>query len=138
MFNGDLDLGKSKNLGFQESARKFMMDCGVNPTQDAVEQLTEAFLPCLRIMCGENLDGSKRETYDPNGKTWQSEGWRGMLWKLRDKSDRLWYHGWRKGFYHPDHAPDMINYLGFYMRCVRENEWGTRGAPGYDQDWDPE
>ena len=126
-----------------------MLDCGLNPTPDAIGQLVHAFLPSLGIMCGVNPDGTKRERYDPNGKTWRAEGWRGMLWKIRDKSDRLWFHGWRQGRLVVDHPHDMINYLGFYIRLDHKGDpWGKRGAPGVDTtntdpipknlEWDPE
>ena len=125
--SGDLDIGSMdpNRQGFLQSARKYMLDCGLRPTPDAIAQLDEVFLPCLTIMC--------RRGYDPDGGTWRAEGWRGMLWKIRDKSDRLWYHGWLRGIFHPDHAPDMINYLGFYMRAERDKPWGTRGAPGNEE-----
>jgi hypothetical protein len=111
----------------REAAKVFMEACGLVPTSDAIGQLSEAFLPCLQIMCERG--------YDPNGSTWRAEGWRGMLWKIRDKSDRLWFHGWRQGRFHPDHAPDMMNYLGFYTRLAHDGDpWGKRGAPGVDPD----
>jgi hypothetical protein len=112
-----------KDPGFAKSARKFMLDCGLKPTSDAVEQLVDVFLPCLKIMCNRG--------YDPEGKTWKKEGWRGMLWKIRDKADRLWYRGWKRGQFDYDSPLDLINYAGFYYRLHNEGDpWGERGAPG--------
>lgn len=108
----------------KEAASKFMIECGLEPTPDAIGQLTEAFLPCLRIMCERG--------YAPDGSTWRAEGWRGMLWKAYDKMERLWYHSWVNGRLHDDSVFDGINYLGFYWRSRvgGGDGWGKRGAPG--------
>lgn len=107
----------------RDAADQFMRSCGLDPTEDAVGQLTEAFLPCLKIMCERG--------YDEEGRTWRAEGWRGMLWKGRDKSDRIWWHGWRHGRFHADSVLDAINYFGYYYRIGHQGDpWGTRGEPG--------
>lgn len=151
-YGQDQDFGptmeQTERAGFRESAKKYMMECGLQPTDDAISQLDEVFLKCLSIMCSRG--------YDPKGGTWKAEGWRGMLWKIRDKSDRLWFHGWRQGRFVPDHIYDMLNYGGYYVRLAHTGKpWGERGEPGgiphdhmelvcdpqcpaYRQDWDPE
>jgi hypothetical protein len=102
----------------------YMQKCGLDPTPDAVGQLSGPFLECLKIMC--------ERPYDPDGATWRAEGWRGMIWKSRDKITRMWHNGWTKGRFVNDDALDAINYLGFYLRIRGENgsEWGERGRPG--------
>src|SRR5258708_14130445 len=58
-----------------DAAERFMKECGLSPTHDAIEQLTDAFLPSLRIMCDRG--------YDPNGATWREPGWRCFLTDIR-------------------------------------------------------
>lgn len=107
----------------RDAAEQFMRECGLDPTPDAIGQLAEVFLPCLRIMCERG--------YDEEGRTWRAEGWRGMLWKGRDKSDRIWWHGWMHGRFHADSVLDAINYFGYYYRLGhRGRPWGSRGEPG--------
>jgi hypothetical protein len=118
----EFDEGKMNTT--RDAAADFMTECGLDPTPDAIGQLAEVFLPCLKIMCERG--------YDPDGLTWKAEGWRGMVWKARDKMTRLWFHAWGNGNDHPDSAVDCINYLGFYIRLRNGigSEWGDRGAPG--------
>lgn len=108
----------------RDACEDFIRECGLEPTPDAVGQLAEVFLPCLRIMCERG--------YSPDGSTWRAEGWRGMLWKAYDKMERLWYHSWTHGRFHDDSVFDGINYLGFYWRSRKEggDGWGKRGVPG--------
>jgi hypothetical protein len=106
----------------QDRAWKFMVDCGLDPTPDAADQLAEVFLPCLRIMCERG--------YDPNGANWREGGWRSQLVDTRKKFKRLWFHAWIKGKFVPDHGFDMINYIGFYQRLKLSGEpWGDWGEP---------
>jgi hypothetical protein len=114
----------SKDPGFEESARKFMLDCGLEPTDDAVGQLTYAFLPCLKIMIDRAGD-------DYNyGEAWRESGWRGCLFKVRERMDRLWVGSWLQGKRpRKDTIPDMINYLAFMQRCMDDKAWGDWGAP---------
>lgn len=103
-------------------AEQFIRSLGIEPTPDAVAQLTEVFVPCLRIMCERG--------YDPNGATWREGGWRSQLVDVRKKFKRLWYHGWIQGKFVRDHPIDMINYLGFYIRAGTSGEpWGGWGEP---------
>jgi hypothetical protein len=105
----------------KEAAEEFLKYCGLDPTPDAVDQLVEAFLPALRIMIERG--------YDPTGKTWRDGGWRGLVYELRKKIDRLWYRSWLGRQFDKD-MYDVINYAGFYIRLKCHGEpWGTKGEP---------
>lgn len=111
----ELDLG---DMG--SAARAYLAACGVKSTPDAVEQLTEVFLPCLQIMC--------ERPWDPNGGTWRKSGWLGIMTDVRKKFERLWERGWKHGDRHDDSILDLINYLGF-LRRSRKSRWGDWGEP---------
>jgi hypothetical protein len=103
------------------AGRAYLNACGLTPTPDAVQQLTQVFLPCLRIMC--------ERPWDPNGGTWRRSGFFGILTDVRKKFERLWERGWQHGKMHDDSAYDLINYLGMYLRSDKE-PWGEWGPPG--------
>ena len=106
----------------RNAAVDFFVRCGLDMTDDAVDQLVDAFLPALRIMCERG--------YDPDGATWRESGWRGTLTDIRKKFTRLWFRGWRRGRYDPDSAIDLINFCGFYYRLHNEGKpWGEWGEP---------
>jgi|SRR5262252_2515472 len=104
-------------------ARDFLREMGIEqPTPDAIGQLMEVFVPCLRIMCERG--------YDPTGASWRSGGWRSQLVDIRKKFTRLWFHAWIKGRFVKDHPIDMINYLGYFIRLEMKGEpWGDWGEP---------
>jgi hypothetical protein len=105
------------------AALEFLDQCGLVPTPDAIDQLTEVFLPCLAIICNRG--------YEPNGKLWREGGWRSLLVDIRKKFSRLWRHGWIEAKFIPDHSLDLINYTGFYYRQKHKGEpWGDWGEPG--------
>jgi len=108
------------------AARAYMHSCGLKPTPDAVDQLVEVFLPCLRIMCDR--------PWDPEGGTWRRSGMMGILTDIRKKFERLWYRGWIRGQRHDDSAFDLINYVGFYLRSG-ESQWGDWGDPGHGKEY---
>lgn len=103
-----------------DAAYTFMKGVGLDPTPDAVSQLTEVFLPCLRIMC--------ERPWDPNGKTWRKSGRLGVLSDARKKWERIWERLWIHGKAHDDSVFDGINYLGFVLRS-EDNGWGEWGQP---------
>jgi hypothetical protein len=106
-----------------DAAVAFLVAVGVNPTTDAVEQLVEAFIPCLDII------GSRG--YHPEGNTWRASGWRGILTDIWKKAHRIWYRSWVNGEFDLDSAQDIINYAGFYIRLGgKEPQWGQWGPPG--------
>jgi hypothetical protein len=104
----------------EDLALTYLRASGLTPTPDAVGQLVEAFLPCLKIMCERG--------YDPNGANWREGGWKSQLVDIRKKFKRLWYHAWIKSTFVVDHPRDMINYLGYYIRLEMKGEpcgdWG--------------
>jgi hypothetical protein len=111
----------------RRAAERFLADCGLPLVPDAVDQLADAFLPALRIICERG--------WHPEGNTWREAGWRGMLYKIREKSARLWYRSWVKGGYDSDSSMDLINFAGFYYRLGNQGkEWGEWGEPGHRVD----
>lgn len=102
----------------KDAARAYMLACGIRPTPDAIAQLTNVFLPCLRIMC--------ERPWDPEGATWRRSGRFGILSDVRKKFERLWERGWHHGKMHDDSGFDLINYVGFFLRSGDSlwNEWG--------------
>lgn len=105
----------------EAAARLFMEELLMEPTQDAVEQMLQVFVPCLRIMCERG--------WDPNGGTWRRSGVLGILSDVRKKFERLWERGWINGKRHDDSAYDLINYVGMYLRS-KDDRWGSWGEPG--------
>ena len=112
----------------RDAAFSFLTKCGLDPTEDAVGQLTSAFLPALKIICERG--------YHPEGRTWRMAGWRGLLTDILKKSERLRFKSWIKGEFDWDDALDLINFCGFYYRLRNEGKpWGEWGEP--EQDADP-
>lgn len=127
-FGEELNLrGDDMEQKERDAAVRYLQDCGLDPTPDAVEQLTQVFLRCLTIMCHRG--------WDPEGGTWRQAGALGALADVRKKFMRLWERAWMNGARHDDSAIDMINYLGFYLRSDPESErrWGEWGEPGEPQ-----
>jgi hypothetical protein len=106
----------------QSAARAYMHACGLEPTPDAVDQLTLVFLKCLKIMC--------ERPWDPNGHTWRRAGVFGVLTDTRKKFERLWERFWIHGVRHDDSAFDLINYVGMVLRADPASGWGEWGEPG--------
>ena len=101
---------------------EFFKAMELTPTPDAREQLISVFVPCLEIMCSRG--------YDPDGATWREGGWRSQLVDIRKKFSRLWFHGWIRGEFRPDHGFDLINYVGYYQRLAMGGKpWGSWGQP---------
>jgi hypothetical protein len=65
---------------------------------------------------------------------WRSMGWRGQLIRVRERAERLWDSLWDAEAPRTDFTPwavkklddalDGINFLGFLVRAVRENNRG--------------
>ena len=109
----------------RKAAQEFLEECCLIPTPDAIDQLVEAFLPALAIMCERG--------YDPEGATWREAGWRGQLMEIRKKTHRLWHRSWLHGRFDADSAIDLLNYAGFYLRLKNKGmPWGAWGEPGND------
>jgi hypothetical protein len=108
----------------REAAYDFMKAAGIdNPNPDAIGQLTEAFLPCLRIICERG--------YDPEGQNWRQKGWRGLVHDILDNAYRIKDRSWHKREFYPNGALDIINFAGFYLRMENSGPaWGSWGEPG--------
>ena len=110
----------------RDAAGTFMTQVGLDATPDAIDQLVEVFIPCLRLMCERG--------YDPNGKTWQKSGRFGAMHDVRMKFERLWERVWVRGIDPGDSGVDAINYIGFLLRSKHERwgEWGEHATPAGD------
>lgn len=104
------------------AAREFFDQCSLKVTPDAIEQMVDVFLPCLKIMC--------ERPWAPDGSTWRRSGVLGALSDVRKKFERLWERGWKRGVRHDDSGYDLINFVGFYMRSEENPRWGDWGEPG--------
>jgi hypothetical protein len=98
----------------EEAAVAFLDACSLEPTRDAVLQLTEAFLPALAIMC------QRGTIYDQNGGSWKAMGWKGVLLEVKKRWSRVRISAWKNNRYNPGDATDAINYLGYYIRGRHE------------------
>lgn len=106
-----------------DAAYGYLDRVGLTPTPDAVEQLTYAFLPALRIMCERG--------YQPNGASWKKSGWRGQLFEIKKRAERLWETSWLRNRFNPNDSLDIINYAGFYYRTGGTGPaWGDWDHPG--------
>lgn len=105
------------------AAREYLVAVGLEPTEDAIEQLYFAFTPALRIMC---------ERGGLRGEIWRQSGWRGALYESRKKMERLWYSWWQGDRSDEDSAVDLLNFIGFYLRSRHEEDgWGRYGEPSH-------
>jgi hypothetical protein len=106
-----------------DAAYTFFDRCGIKATPDAIGQLVEVFLPCLRIMAERG--------YDPEGKSWRDKGWRDQVVEILERADRIHFNSWAHSRFDENNARDLINYCGFYLRLRGKGErWGKWGEPG--------
>ena len=111
-----------------KAARTFLDECGIDPASpDAIDQLVQVFLPCLRIMC------DPAHPWDPNGATWRKSGILGAMTDAKKKWERFFERTWHRGKRHDDSGYDLINYIGFVMRSDPDSRWGEWGEPGVEQ-----
>jgi hypothetical protein len=91
-----------------QAAADFLRAVDLEPNPDAIEQLADAFLPCLRIICtrGHASDGS----------LWKEAGWRGLLSELIKKMDRVQFLDWLHMMDASHELPDIINYAAMLLR----------------------
>ncbi len=91
---------------------------GYDPYNQALLEQMDVFLGAFRIFANR----SARHT-----ETWKDSGWRGALFDIRKKVDRLW-NEFMVQPYPPedfDSAYDAINFLGFFIRA---REYGIQGV----------
>jgi hypothetical protein len=105
-----------------DAAYTFFERIGLTPTPDAMEQLLEVFLPCLKIMCERG--------YDPDGESWRDKGWRNQVIEILERADRIHFNCWTHSRPDENNTRDIINYAGFLLRSDWKNEWGKWGEPG--------
>lgn len=111
------------NDGMHDAAYDFIKKLGVEPTPDAIDQLSGPFSIALRLMCERG--------YDPLGSTWATKGWKGLVHDILNKAGRIKYHSWRNNDFDGDSAIDLINFTGFYYRLTNSgSRWGDLGEPG--------
>lgn len=106
----------------EQLTRHYLKQCGYEPSDDAVAQMTDVFLPAVGIMCGRS---------SLRGEIWRQSGWRGSLFEARKKMHRLWYAWWENDRADDDSALDLLNYIGFALRARDADigPWGIYGDP---------
>jgi len=103
-------------------AKAYLQANGLEPSDDAVAQLVDAFLPAVALMCGRS---------SLRGEIWRQSGWRGALYEARKKMHRLWFSWWEGDGSDDDSALDLLNYVAFSMRARTYGiqPWGEYGDP---------
>jgi hypothetical protein len=106
----------------RDAAHDFLKAIGLTPTPDAIGQLAGPFALALSVMCERG--------YDPEGATWRTKGWKGLVHDILNKAGRIKFHSWRHNDFDGDSAIDIINFAGFYWRQRNEgSKWGELGEP---------
>jgi hypothetical protein len=93
-------------------------------TPDAVGQLVDVFLPCLRIMCDR-----EGHPWGPEGELWRAAGILNLTGDVYKKHERFQYRLWTRGAMHEDSGFDLINFVGFCLRSDPDSRFGARGEP---------
>jgi hypothetical protein len=91
-----------------KAAADYIRAVGLRPNQDAIEQLALAFTPCLKIMCERG--------YAQDGSTWKAGGWRGLIFEMLKKMERVRWLDWAHSMDAMHEMPDILNFGGMYMR----------------------
>ena len=96
---------------------EILREMGIAPTEDHQEQLG-VFLQAFEIFV---------ERTERHGDTWKASGWRGALFDMHKKMDRLWNE-----FMVSDSPPedvdsalDLINFAAFFVRAQQQGIKGT-------------
>jgi hypothetical protein len=104
----------------RDAAHDFIKALGLEPTPEAISQLSGPFAECLRIMCERGYGG-----------LWRSKGWKGLVHDVLNKAGRLRYRSWLRNEYNPDDTIDIINFAGFLWQTGNNGpKWGELGEPG--------
>jgi hypothetical protein len=105
----------------REAAYDYIRKLGLEPTPDAIGQLSGPFTSALEKMCTRGY---------PN-EFWKTRGWRGIVHNILNKSLRIKARSWRRREFAHDDAIDLINECGFYWRMENKGQpWGELGEPG--------
>jgi hypothetical protein len=117
------------NESHRHAAYSYLKAVGLDPTPDAIGQLSGPFTAALEIMC--------KRGYSPDGSFWKIRGWKGIVQHIMDNAFRIRYHSWRASRFYPNGALDMMNFAGFYYRMGCEGDkWGELGPPDAEVAWD--
>jgi len=125
---GDHDVLSIKEETARDAAYAYLEAVGLQPSLDAVEQLSGPFTLALAIISER---GYTRPEDDEDGKFfWQMRGWKGLVHDILDNAFRLLHFSWRQDQYYENGAVDIINFAGFYMRLKNKGpKWGEMGEP---------
>lgn len=105
-----------------EQLEEFLASAGITPSEESAEQL-EMFLRALKVHAGRTQHYSR---------AWAQYGAMSNLLNMARKVDRLMLRHWGLGMkttFHKDElddAVDLLNYTGFFMRCVEEGNFVGR------------
>lgn len=121
-----VDRAREVYEGQRNALRRLMVECHVYLTGDAV---TESALEQAEVMLGALRIFAERNARYKDG--WATAGWRGVLFDLRKKTERLWRQFWhgQLTIASVDDAYDLINFAAFFIRAQASglSEWGTWG-----------
>jgi hypothetical protein len=105
----------------REAAYDYLKRLGLEPTPDAIGQLSGPFTAALEKMCTRGYPD----------EFWKMRGWRGIVQNILNKSLRIEMRSWRRREFDDDSAIDLINECGFYWRMENQGPvWGRLGEPG--------
>jgi hypothetical protein len=110
---------------------------GHSPADDAVKAQFEVLMEALTIYAERN------PKYNDN---WRRFGWRGCLFRLRERVERLWDYLWdypicdgssASPYPDMDDAIDLINFAAFTVRAVRmdnrDGSWFGVSGPEWNR-----
>lgn len=105
----------------REAAYDYMRKLGLEPTPDAIGQLSGPFTAALEVMCTRKYPD----------EFWKARGWRGIVHNILNKASRIKARSWRRREFDGDSAIDIINEAAFYWRMeCQGTPWGELGEPG--------
>jgi hypothetical protein len=103
-----------------DPAFDYIISLGVDPTPEALAQLSGPFAKALIIICTRGY-----------GDLWKVRGWKGLVHDIINKTERIRHLSWINNEYHEDSAIDLINFAGMYVRMGNDGpKWGKVGDPG--------
>lgn len=114
------DIDVSRHNALVNAAYSMLRLADIEVTPDVMEQLLLVFLPALEIISSRG--------YDDQGQTWRYNGWRGQVYEILKRSERLKHHAWLNNNGIGDLPLDIINYCGFLIRAD-DSPWGGLGEP---------
>lgn len=109
------------NEADRDAAYDFLKKVGLEPTPDAIANLSGPLLESLRIVCERGY----------SERMWRMRGWKGMVHDIIDKAFRLRFRAWEQNSFDEDSPRDMINFCCYYLRLRNSGKpWGEMGNPG--------